>query len=327
MLCLLVLPLLLTAQATLLDVSSNRYLALPAYQKAAKLWAYCREDTTPAPWFSLWDQLTGLMLEDMCPSFTTPGDGLPSNRAKVIHTVGTVGKVEWRDRGGHPYTGIFRGAEHGLARLSLALRPDTSALNTAPGMGLKFLRDGHDSANLVAMYSVSGQESWNFFKNDFSNHIPAVSLALLPVAAKFATATKNIRQVGLSDWARRGQDGVKESRPVFPYRLRFRITGELAFPDTYQQSSTADLVTIPSGTTLYQVLAMDKPEEQGGTERHIADLVLVSEMITSIWGDQHLYFRHQDMAEDIQLRPEWNKYTPQFAIFRKDPFRTSPCKK
>ena len=39
-------------------------------------------------------------------------------------------------------------------------------------MGLKFLRDGVDSANLVAMYSVDGQESWNFFKNDFSNHIP-----------------------------------------------------------------------------------------------------------------------------------------------------------
>ena len=59
-----------------------------------------------------------------------------------------------------------------LSRLSLALEPDTEKLNTAPGMGLKFLRDGVDSANLVAMYSVDGQESWNFFKNDFSNHIP-----------------------------------------------------------------------------------------------------------------------------------------------------------
>ena len=59
-----------------------------------------------------------------------------------------------------------------FSRLSLALEPDTEELNTAPGMGLKFLRDGMDSANLVAMYSVDGQDSWNFFKNDFSNHIP-----------------------------------------------------------------------------------------------------------------------------------------------------------
>merc|ERR1712071_386193 len=214
----------------------------------------------------------------------------------------------------------------GIVRFSLASEPDSSKLNTAPGLGLKFLRDGQDSANLVAMYSVSGQESWNFFKNDFSNHIPPVGLALLPLGAKFSTATRNIRQVGISDWGRRGQDGVEETNPVFPYRLRFRITGDLVFPDTYKQSSTADLVTIPPYSTLYQVLAMDKPEEQGGTEQHIADLVLVSEMMTSIWGDQHLYFRHQDMAEDIQLRPEWNKDTPQFAVFKKDPFRTSPCK-
>ena len=112
--------------------------------------------------------------------------GQLTSPAKVIHTVGVVGRVEWRDLGGHDYSGIFKGAQHGLARwvsvssttsasfprLSLALEPDTSKLNTAPGMGLKFLRDGRDSANLVAMYSVDGQESWNFFKNDFSNHIP-----------------------------------------------------------------------------------------------------------------------------------------------------------
>ena len=36
--------------------------------------------------------------------------------AKVIHTVGVVGRVEWRDLGGHDYSGIFKGAQHGLAR-------------------------------------------------------------------------------------------------------------------------------------------------------------------------------------------------------------------
>ena len=52
------------------------------------------------------------------------------------------------------------------------MEPDTGTVRTAPGMGLKFLRDGMDSANLLAMFAVEGQESWNFFKNDFSNHIP-----------------------------------------------------------------------------------------------------------------------------------------------------------
>ena len=35
---------------------------------------------------------------------------------KVIHTVGAVGRVEWRDLGGHNYSGVFTGARHGLVR-------------------------------------------------------------------------------------------------------------------------------------------------------------------------------------------------------------------
>ena len=71
--------------------------------------------------------------------------------------MGTVAKVKFQSSGSHPYTGIFKGANHGLVRLSFAKEPDTEGIITAPGMGLKFLRDGQDSANLVAMYSVDGQ--------------------------------------------------------------------------------------------------------------------------------------------------------------------------
>ena len=42
--------------------------------------------------------------------------GQLTSPAKVIHTVGVVGRVEWRDLGGHDYSGIFKGAQHGLAR-------------------------------------------------------------------------------------------------------------------------------------------------------------------------------------------------------------------
>ena len=45
------------------------------------------------------------------------------------------------------------------------------------------------------MYSVSGQQSWNFFKNDFSNHIPGAGLLEVPLAVKFAMTTPNIQQV------------------------------------------------------------------------------------------------------------------------------------
>ena len=121
----------------------------------------------------------GMFLESMEPTFWSKGDAMPAQelvgiRPKYIHQVGTVGKVEFVHNG-TKYTGMFDTAQYGYIRLSVAANPSTSFLTPqplAPGMGLKWLRDGMDSANLVSMYSVNGQPgNWNFFGNDFSNHI------------------------------------------------------------------------------------------------------------------------------------------------------------
>jgi len=103
-------------------------------------------------------ELAGIFLESMEPSFDTKGDALPSGilgtRRKYIHSVGAVGKVSFRPANNtFNFSGIFHGADYGLIRLSSALEPKDYI---APGMGLKFLRDGMDSANLVSMYSVNG---------------------------------------------------------------------------------------------------------------------------------------------------------------------------
>ena len=119
--------------------------------------------------------------------------------------------------------------------MSAAAEPDTSVKNLKPGIGLKFLRNGVDSASLVAMYSVDGQDSWNFFLNDFTNHIPQASPALMPLAAKFATATESVQAVGLSDWGMIDQNGNKVTDPVFPFSLRFHPTGKIEFSDDYTE--------------------------------------------------------------------------------------------
>jgi len=57
-------------------------------------------------------------------------------------------------------------------------------------MAIKFLRDGVDSANFVAMYGVDGQNTLNWFANDFTNHIGgAKSIALRPLESHFSSAT------------------------------------------------------------------------------------------------------------------------------------------
>jgi hypothetical protein len=112
---------------------------------------------------------------------------LTGTRVKYIHSVGVVGKVKFESSGKHPFTGVWEGAQHGLVRLSSATEPSSSL---TPGLALKFLRDGVDSADLVAMYGINGTPGdWNFFEKDFSNHIGAATGAVAVAAIKFYTET------------------------------------------------------------------------------------------------------------------------------------------
>jgi len=310
MMLVLVMLVMVATSTAYQEVHSKKYLKLSANHKLDIIFNNCLENTSPADWFSAFKML-GLFLESMCPTLTTRGDEMLEDRNKYIHTVGTVALVEWEDLGSHDYTGMFTGADYGIVRLSLAKEADKDDTTTVPGMGLKFLRDGMDSVNLVAMHSLDGQESWNFFKHDFSNHIGSdSSLSMIPIKMKFARTTSHVQQVGLSDWSTHDQYGTPSNYSVFPYRLRFHPTGSITFPDHYTRHYTEDLTTIQKGTVLYQVFAMDKPPQMEGVEMHIGNLVTRSNMMTSWWGDRKLFFRHQDMAEDLKIRPEWKKFTP-----------------
>ena len=101
----LLLPLSLASPST----SSREYLGLAAGVKLSRLWRLCQQDQKSAPgsWFSNLRN-PGLLLEAMCPTFTVPGDELPLGRGKAIHSVGAVARVEWRSRGTHSYTGVFK---------------------------------------------------------------------------------------------------------------------------------------------------------------------------------------------------------------------------
>lgn len=54
---------------------------------------------------------------DMNTVFDESGDEFDC-RLKTVHPQGNVGKAEWKDLGGHDYTGIFQGADTGFVRLS-----------------------------------------------------------------------------------------------------------------------------------------------------------------------------------------------------------------
>ena len=87
----------------------------------------------------------------------------------------------------------------------------------SPSIAIKFLRDGVDSGNFVAMDSVDKdhsllgmQDSANFFANSFRNHLGFAGRQLTPlvIAVLFSRATINAASVGLSDFAMYRDDGV-----------------------------------------------------------------------------------------------------------------------
>ena len=188
-----------------------------------------------------------------------------------------VGKIKFKANPDNKlYTGVFQGADHGIIRLSTATPTLPVNKQMTPGMGVKFLRDGIDSANLVGMYSVDGQNSYNFFEHEWANHVPdPKALYLIPLLEKFTAVSKFIQTVGLSDMASYGQDGSKVE-PNFPWKLRFEPAAGTDFPSDQYHDYTKQLMGIKAGTTLFKVYGLDAPEELNGSSTYMGDIILDS---------------------------------------------------
>jgi hypothetical protein len=305
----------LLAIACAKSFSDAPYQALTAQQKMNELWKEVTADQTPYGWYSKWS-LGLIFAESMKPSFDYYSDVLPAGRKKYIHSVGSVVQAELIPEAGHPYTGVFQGVDNVLLRFSTAKQPDPKSApegNYIPGMGIKLLRDGVPSANLVAMDSVDGQDSFNIFKYDWTNHIPnpkATALKLLE--KKFSEATPYTGRIGLKTWGQYDQKGqkVEDSKIKFPFKLIFRPTADIhtRFPDTWQDEMPKQLKTITAGTVLFDVLAIEEPE---GQAVKIATLKTKSDFVTSKFGDKDLFFQHNYSEDDIQLHPNWKKAISQ----------------
>jgi len=270
----------------------------------------------------------------MNPTFDQAGDvfasGVFGHRQKYIHTVGAHSKATFTPSGSNNYTGIWsEGCDNAIVRLSSAVEPKKGTM-VAPGMGLKCMRDGIESANLVAMYSVNGnpEGNWNFFSQDFVNHItPGTNTATKALSAKFATATDFIQEVGLSDFAQHNQHGKSVSNPVFPFALVFKPHSSVKnmFPSKFNGNYMQwldDLTKVPANATIYDVWAYDKPTQMGGKLSQIGSLNLNGSMVKSKFGDENLFIRHQYMDDDLKLKPEWRPYTASYKLDGKCPYQT-----
>lgn len=301
---------LIQAQSEFGDFTSINYQVKSAKEKSDLLWEAIQKNQTPYGWYSL-VKMGIKFFSDFHPTFNHYADHFPAEgRAKFIHAVGNVAKARLVPEPGQPYTGIFKGHDNVLIRLSCAKEPKANKDpldNFTPGMAVKFLRDGMPSANTITMFSVNGQDSWNFFSKDFSNHIPAAKgFALKLLEHQFADVTPYTGTIGSRTLGEYGEDGQKEENPKYPFQIIFRAHPDVSsrFSDNYTEYFVDQLKTIEPETKLYNVLAVENP---GDEPQHIGTIVLDSKLITSYFGDKHLFFQHNFQEDDFEIHPEWKR--------------------
>jgi len=303
------------------DYHGDDWQKQSAVQKKNALWAEVTGDTTPGSFPNALEAGV-LFVESMDTSFDSAADDMPYNdyldlirRKKLIHSVGTIAQAKWVSTGNHPYTGVFKGADNLFIRFSSA-QPVAPNDNMTPGISLKFIRDGVKSANLMAMYSLSGQKSMNFFAHDLTNHVPNlggdISLPQKALLRAFKKASKWPTMLALSDMASYDQKGNKVAQPQFPFRLVFSPNPSVTamFPETGNGDFPTDTQQLKAGTAVYDVLAEDKPDENNlhyekSKPVKIGQIILTGVATSTNFGDKLLFFQHQRMDDDLAVHPDW----------------------
>lgn len=276
------------------------YEALPAEKKKSMVMAHVNADKVSGHYPPQLEVLTGIMGESVMVSFDASADVFPLKRTKYIHSVGVTGGIRFDSTGDSKYTGLFKGAEHGIVRFSSAKQPDSSGVT--PGMGVKFFRDGRPSANFVAMYSLDGQpcSDGDFFAHQWSNHIGLTdNFGLKLIAAKFWQASYCPIMVGISDLA---SDSSGAGQSKFPFQLQFRALVSSACSCGDYVTCLSNLEKIAVGTKLFEVHALPAPH---ASPELIGHVTLTDALTRSKFGDETLFFKHQHMEDDFELEPSW----------------------
>jgi hypothetical protein len=262
----------------------------------------------------------GLLRETL----TREGDELERPKPKLFHTYGTAAKVLFTPTPGIHYTGLFGRQAAGLARFSFA--GPVLGVGVVPGLGLKFPIDGdHPSENAVVMRKLDRQQPlWRYFstrshnsvfQHPFTNILPMPRLTnfvMRAVNKRFETvveAGKGLHQ-SLDNLARVRVDGslVPAREVVAPHRIILNPTAQARAASDPTIDFRDDLAAhYPTGTHIYDVLALDEPGEHqqrrlgtASVEAMIAHATLIgvitteSEFVASKYGDYRLFFRHNN---------------------------------
>lgn len=251
-------------------------------------------------------QLLALSKQELRTKSDLSSDFSPNSWKKYLHARGSVAKVKIAARK-NIYTGIFQGADYGLLRLSLAYKPSGKRA-VAPGLALKVLRDKVPSANISALVSLYGQEKdFNFFKFSMSNIVPmGYEIGQKLVHLIFESASKYPEELLANELANINVNGEKVNEVISPRQIFFVPNSQLKFSSA-EHDIRNDFSKIPAGTVIYRIHAASNKykdldyssytQDLSHTllleSDYIADVITTSEFISSDFGDEGLFFKHQ----------------------------------
>lgn len=215
-------------------LDSQEYQALSGKCKTELIWKKVLLDERRERFYRGFE-FSSLFDQDMNLTYDSVTDTMPVNRLKKTHPVGLTAKIEFIPHPDTPYTGCFRGSKNAIMRISDTTASNPAVPKTAPGFGLKFLRDGMYSANIVAMFAFDGQKSFNFFKNrwvtilrEFNN-----TCARDTIGKHLAGVTDHLGATSVMDVADYDENGNKEEEPNWPFQIEFEPYDVYGWSDVY----------------------------------------------------------------------------------------------
>lgn len=248
----------------------------------------------------------------MFTTFANHKDTIVTGRPKVVHAVGAVCKFKLHVHNHSPFSGVLQAGERaqGLIRLGSAT-PVNLESGIAASAALKFLRKGRESANLVLLKDlIPKDQDYNFFNKPLSNHvIPGTTREEQRTISKFITVSSCPVRLGASDMCAFDTDGRRpeemDKELVFPYQIVLDPNPDLATSAAPADDQTLmDRITAVArrSTVLYTMRALASP---GGDWITLGDIRTSSDCVTSTYGDKTLFFKHQKIEDDWDLRPDF----------------------
>ena len=205
-----------------------------------------------------------------------------------------------------------------LLRFSESLNLHEESEGLTPSVALKFLRDGTRSANIVAQSSFKNSGSWNFFKEPFKTRIEGFDpvddrLWIETLQRKLFNGAHKPFVMSVSQVYANNLDGTAvadEDIGMIPYQLEFE--SQYQFPDIKTETPWHEQltsITDSSDKPLLDVYALTAPLQMGGERVKIGEIQLLSEITTSKFGDERLYFQHMRPSIDLELYERgWGRY-------------------